>query len=220
MADKPKTLSDHIFDWGPWVFNALLVVIGILAVFVARRQADIMDRQARLMDRQEKLMRVPYKQWVALDNWKADYDPGPSPPTTNRLRIRVDVLNQTDFPLTLTQGSMKFKFIGGVGYARYEIGEQSFLPPKIPHTIDTWVFISEAHVGVFMNSVSVMPMEGVFSHFGQLGEQSLLTQRFAGLLECGKNVEPRFIYEIHMNPEVQQPDEDEKRNPNQETTEG
>ena len=45
IVDKEKTWKDSLFDWGPWVFNCFLVIVGGLQVWIIRRQADLMRDQ-------------------------------------------------------------------------------------------------------------------------------------------------------------------------------
>jgi hypothetical protein len=47
VISKEKTFLDHVFDWGPWVFNFGLVAVGVLQVVLLKRQANIMDKQAK-----------------------------------------------------------------------------------------------------------------------------------------------------------------------------
>jgi hypothetical protein len=46
IVEKDKTWKDRLFDWGPWVFNLLLVIVGAVGVWLARRTLGTMDRQA------------------------------------------------------------------------------------------------------------------------------------------------------------------------------
>jgi hypothetical protein len=59
IADKKKTCIDYLFDWGPWVFSAVLVIVGIVGVIAAfltlgaiRDQANRMQAQVDRMDTQ------------------------------------------------------------------------------------------------------------------------------------------------------------------------
>ena len=78
ITDKPKMFWDHALDWGPWVANFLLVIVGTLQVWLLwktwqkigkqaeltggqlvemRAQAQIMDAQAGHMASQVGLMK-------------------------------------------------------------------------------------------------------------------------------------------------------------------
>ena len=52
IANKPKTLLDHVFDWGPWLFNLGLLLVGAFQIFLLyvtwtriRKQAELMGGQ-------------------------------------------------------------------------------------------------------------------------------------------------------------------------------
>ena len=66
LAETPKTIGDRIFDWGPWVFNFLLVVVGSLqAVYVIKTLIAI-ERQALLMERQANIQVASLQPWLRL----------------------------------------------------------------------------------------------------------------------------------------------------------
>jgi hypothetical protein len=54
IADKEKGFWDHVLDWGPWVANVLLAVVGILQVWLLLRTWKTIDRQANIMEKQAK----------------------------------------------------------------------------------------------------------------------------------------------------------------------
>ena len=45
LADKGKTFWDHVLDWGPWVFNLFLVLVGVLQVVLLKRTWKTIERQ-------------------------------------------------------------------------------------------------------------------------------------------------------------------------------
>jgi hypothetical protein len=52
LTDKPKGFWDHVLDWGPWVSNFLLVVVGGFQVWLLKRTWKTIERQADLLERQ------------------------------------------------------------------------------------------------------------------------------------------------------------------------
>jgi hypothetical protein len=52
IADKSKSLWDRVFDWGPWIFAAILVIVGIVGVRYAKHTLDAIKRQANTMEQQ------------------------------------------------------------------------------------------------------------------------------------------------------------------------
>jgi hypothetical protein len=47
LADKAKTLWDYVYEWGPWICNLFLVLVGFLQVMLLRQTRREMSRQAR-----------------------------------------------------------------------------------------------------------------------------------------------------------------------------
>jgi hypothetical protein len=52
IADKQKTFSDHAFDWGPWVFNFGLLVVGAGQAVLLWKTWKKIGKQAELMEEQ------------------------------------------------------------------------------------------------------------------------------------------------------------------------
>jgi len=52
IVKTPKDWLDHVFDWGPWVFNFLLVIVGGIAGYFAWQTLGAIHRQADLMKEQ------------------------------------------------------------------------------------------------------------------------------------------------------------------------
>lgn len=73
---------------------------------------------------------------------------------------------------------MKFKLAGGPGEFTYRFGAGTFLAPKSPHRIEVSMFMSDAHAETFNRSVFYLPIRGEVSHFGQLGEETMVTPAF------------------------------------------
>ena len=164
--------------------NVGLFVVGVVGIIIAictlrkiRNQAELMERQATIMDRQANLMELGYTQWIELHNWKTELHQ-----EANILRVRVDVLNPTSFPLTLREGSVKFSSIP-VGSNQVFITPQ-FLPPKVPYTIKANVFLTDDQIVEFNSTFLNFSVEGCFSYVGPLGEAFLDTWPVRGILGC------------------------------------
>jgi hypothetical protein len=193
-----KERYEH-FEQGTLYSSEATAIATILLVFVGVGGTIAALCTLRAINKQTSLQSIPFKSWITLENWKTDFKPYADP--LRRFRISVNIVNQTDFPITITEGRIKFKIPGGPGYTRYELGERTFLPPKSPHAVSVAMSISDSHAETFNQGWFVIPVEGQFCHFGQLGEKSISTQRFEGLLECGRGREDNFFYEIHLNPQ-------------------
>ena len=53
LTDKPKSFWDHVLDWGPWIFNCGLVIVGVLQVVLLKWTWGTISRQADLMATQD-----------------------------------------------------------------------------------------------------------------------------------------------------------------------
>src|ERR1700733_1358065 len=81
ITDKAQSWKDQISDWGPWIFSFLLVLVGVFQAWLIKRQADLMQAQ--------------FDQWIVLV-WNARR------PRDNSIRITVDLVNRTAFPITFS----------------------------------------------------------------------------------------------------------------------
>jgi hypothetical protein len=50
IVEKDKTWKDHLFDWGPWIFNLLLVAVGFLQVALLQRTWATIRRQTEIQE--------------------------------------------------------------------------------------------------------------------------------------------------------------------------
>ncbi len=171
--------------------NLLLVGVGIYGIRIAIRTLRSIEKQANLMQAQ-------FDQWVVLTKWRTW-----NQPRNNVLRITVDLINPTDFPITLSEGYLKFSK-GGVPYAKYILGEKTFLSPKLPKPIELDITLTDAEQAAY--SVRFM-VEGVFSHFHRISRKPI-TQRVEGSLDCSPwksdmKWHATFTDFLHMNPETQ-----------------
>jgi len=57
ISKDAKGILDHIYDWGPWVFNFALVVVGFLQVFYLGRTLKQIRTQAKHMGDQTPILR-------------------------------------------------------------------------------------------------------------------------------------------------------------------
>jgi hypothetical protein len=57
ITKDAKGALDHIYDWGPWVFNLLLVAVGFLQVFYLGRTLGQIRTQAGHMEDQTPILR-------------------------------------------------------------------------------------------------------------------------------------------------------------------
>jgi hypothetical protein len=54
LTYKPKTAREYLFDWGPWVFSLLLVIIGAVGLCAAYKTLKAIESQANHMVASER----------------------------------------------------------------------------------------------------------------------------------------------------------------------
>jgi hypothetical protein len=197
IADKNRGFIDYVFDWGPWFFSFILVGVGVVGVIVAHRtrlaierQATLMGTQAELMDRQTDLLEAQYYQWVELTNIRTIFE---SEDASRKLTIKIDVLNPTNCPMTLTKTFIR------LGKIRSATQGAVFLAPHDFYTTEDFAALDEKQWTKLLDGNLLLEAEGDFSHFGPLGKKVTTEQSFRGMLHCG--IGAKIHYELHMNPE-------------------
>jgi hypothetical protein len=206
IAGKQKTWLDHVFDWGPWVFSLSLVFVGIVGVRLAGRtlrtldrQAELMKTQAAVMESQTALMQIQYRQWLVLADWTVD--PTPKGDPVKKLRIRANLVNQTEFPMTISHGKIIFGDAFGdpntTSQSPWEIASGSFLPPGTRQPIDVTIHLDQQDALEYTNGTFRIHVRGKFYHVDPLGDT--LTTSLMGVLACGR-WGTQYHPIVHMNP--------------------
>src|ERR1017187_2982083 len=77
------------------LFTGLLVIVGYCGVRAAVRTLRAIEKQAHLME-------IQFDQWVTLTNWRTQE------PRENTLQAKVDLVNETSFPMTLNERHLRF----------------------------------------------------------------------------------------------------------------
>lgn len=180
---QPANPNDDTPDWNTAIKRAVktpdgwLVIVAAITGLAILYQAREMARATKEMRRSIALQEVALRQWVDLLNWRVDFVPanGPIPP---ELRIRVDVVNPTQFPLTLPDAYIVF----GKGN-RYLFRVYFYLTPKNPYTVDTVYPLTSEMIEHFRHGNGIrIEVEGNMAHIGALGK--LQPQPFCGVLKC------------------------------------
>jgi hypothetical protein len=118
------------------------------------------------------------------------------------LRLTVDILNPTDFPITVKTSVVRL-FVPRGGCIKYYMGDDFFLVPKKPHRVEVPITIGSVDWDDNTPTIHAISVEGEFSHFGRLGDKIVIKQTFSGLLQYGIWGTEYFPF-THMNPEVQE----------------
>jgi hypothetical protein len=176
IADKNKSVIDYVFDWGPWVFNALLAVVGVIGIVLACRtlrtmgkQAELTKTQARLMDRQTRLQEISMMQWVSVKDWKAELREPTNLVARARLCITFSITNESNFPLNMN-ATFSFGFYDSQPIP-HETGPVLLLP-RYPHRATVFVPISRATYKSYGETDAlIVGVKGEISHVGILGRE-------------------------------------------------
>jgi len=182
--------------------TVVLVFVGIGGIIAAVSTLRAIKKQADLMQAQ-------FDQWVDVENWRVNKG-------SDKFIVWVDLINHTAYPITLVEGQLTIGENGGVRRTTYILGQKTFLSPNQPHPMDFdlgWGMLPE-QVASF--SSASFRVKGTFSHRHRITKKNI-RQPLDGLLQCehwksdGK-WRAAFTPFIHMNPEVQEPKEDEQKN--------
>ena len=181
-------------DWIAWLTGIVLTGIGGAGVYFAIRTLRAIEDQAKLMVRQADLVQASFDQWVELTNWRIGQ------PQNNKLRIMVDLINTSNFPVAIISGHISVVNYGGLTTSY--VGDEAFLPPNRPTVIDFWVRLSDSQQAG--ESLS-LPVTGQISHWHRITKGKIV-QPFIGRLDCGpwavdKKWHATYVPLAHMNPE-------------------
>ncbi len=184
IVKDEKTWKDHLFDWGPWVFGGLLVLVGIFQIALIRRQAYIMEQQAGFSEhtlaaiqRQAVLQQATMQQWVNINEWESEISEN-----KKTLDIRFKVVNPTKFPLWVSESKMVFGFPGITATPLIDPGER--LMPDIPKPVQVTISMTPDETQKFTVGVGItLPVRVEIIHT-DMGSNEETPTRFSGYLKC------------------------------------
>jgi hypothetical protein len=188
----------RVFGW-PEGITTLAILLTLLAIAdqtaqtrkaaEAAKESVIATRDSVLL--QEKAL----EQWLVIDNWKAEIG---SPLLDDKyLFIQVDIVNRTQYPITINEGVLAFIIRGGGGQDTYIFTEHTFLPPGVPHEVSVLVEITENQAAAFATSPLLVTVFGSFIHIGALRRPTI--QKLWGELSCAE-FGVTFTAKLHPNP--------------------
>jgi hypothetical protein len=190
-ANPPSLFHEYLLP--PNVLNLALVIVGIIGIVIAICTVRTIGKQTNLMQSQ-------FDQWVTLTNWRTWKQP-----RNDTLRITVDLVNPSEFPITLSEGILIFERYGdSIQKTKYMLGERTFISPNIPHVIEFDAILTDAEQS---DSSIAFSVSGQFVHFHRISKKPV-TQRISGRLECVRWSRDRewhatFTPFTHMNPETE-----------------
>jgi hypothetical protein len=186
------------FDWATMLANYLLVGVGIVGICVAVKTLGKIERQTILQE-------IAYTQWIVVKNWRTEMMNEMKPmlrgdgSPIQRMRIRLEIVNESQFPLTLTDSVLAFNVRSdGNGNVRFYPPENFRLFPSVPYHIDVPIVLNKDEVVIFERGIIPVSIEGHFVYRGVLKK----TERYhlQGMLWCGQS-ETTFDAEIPNRPD-------------------
>jgi hypothetical protein len=200
------TIGIHDPAWVQAVAAIVLVLLTFVTLIYLRcyvrdthTLAKTSVKQAKHMGEALALQEKAMEQWIELSNWRSQLVELPSEKTPNPfLLVKVDIVNKTNFPVTLKRAEIDFTTTGDTGKRTYFTGDDTFLPPNVPHDVEVASELTERQVSQFPLGGIGIQIAGRFSHIGAL--KKTVTQEVFGLLVCRKS-ETVFFPQIHMNPQ-------------------
>jgi hypothetical protein len=173
----------------------VLMLAGIGGVIAAVKTLRAISAQGAFLELQTKILKAQFYQCLYLDNWEVK-KPKPEALRPQTLRVRVNLMNPSEFPITLEKGSIHLE---NAYNAICHVALRTFLPPKASHTIEFIVGISEEQERYFDEGNTLrFPVKGSFSHVDRIDAREII-QLIEGVLSCG-HWGTHFNWMIHMNP--------------------
>jgi hypothetical protein len=153
-----------------------------------------MNRQAAVMDQQIRLQEAAMTQWVSIPNWRVNIQerPGPLSPQPKMLRVEFDIMNESNYPLTI---DAVIGFFGRLPNAtRLEIMGDAVLFPRKPYTCGGVLRVTEEQAREYAEGALRIAVHGVIAHVGVSKQRSPL-MAIHGNLVCGQSIRAWLEYE-------------------------
>ena len=202
-TDKPKHPPSWIetFTWPEGVTAwALLLTLLVLAWQSTETRAAA---QASL--KQSEIQAAGLKHWIVVKNWRSELiDEKDSPRFSDmsrriQIRIRFDLVNESNFPLTLLESTVTFtsNIAGQVLSTTWQAPKNYPLYPNVPLIAIVPVDINDTQLKDFSEGYVIFRIKGGFEHIGMLKEREI--HPLQGILLCGES-ETVFDEEIPAEP--------------------
>src|SRR5260370_3553965 len=96
LSDKPKSFWGHVLDWGPWIFNLGLVIVGGFQIWLLKRTWKTVQRQTVLQE-------ASMTQWVDMlpSGIRVETKSKSDPPDRVTINLHWKIVNNTSYPFTL-----------------------------------------------------------------------------------------------------------------------
>jgi len=189
--ESSKTVVKVLYDWGPWVFNLCLVIVGALQVWLLKVTWRTIGLQAALQE-------FGLRQWVEIGAWRlsreAPRDEAGVLKKSLRLQYTFVMFNRTPLPVTIRRIVVRI-VKSGIQKETFEMNEEFFVPPND----DTEAFLGflnidldEAQVKQYEQSKFLFELTGHVFLVDARG--CLSTQPFRRTVQCGPDKDDAFKY--------------------------
>ncbi len=189
--ESSKTVVKVLYDWGPWVFNLCLVIVGALQVWLLKVTWRTIGLQAALQE-------FGLRQWVEIGAWKlsreAPRDEAGALKGALRLQYTFVMFNRTPLPVTIRRIVVRI-IKSGWQKEIFEMNEEFFVPPNDD---------AEAYRGfldIDLDEAQVKQYEQskfLFEIIGQVflrdARGCLTIQPFRRTVQCGPDKDDAFKY--------------------------
>ena len=171
----------YLFDWGAWVFAALLVVVGFLQVWLLKVTWDTIQRQTQLL-------RFSQQQWLDIGNWTIEGNDTPT--DDDPVECKFEIFNNTSLPITLRRVTTDVLLMNSRSKPRsYEVTENLMLPPHAPsscYVVRVPITMNEQQLKSYRKGELFVHFDGAIAFLGP--DASEVPQRFQQLtnLKPGK----------------------------------
>jgi hypothetical protein len=154
------------------ILNIGLLVVGISGV---RAAISTLNKISRQVDLQERTM----QQWVDYRNWRSEYRASDN--GRQLLLVGFDVVNPTNFPVTIPSGQFSFRF--NENTRDMAPSPNWRLLPNRQYPVDVWFTVTtdEAESFVRGNGIAIR-VSGSLDHIGSLGKTE--REPLRGTIHC------------------------------------
>ena len=159
-----------------------LVLVGIITFLAIGYQSIQTKRSVDAAYASIRLQEATLQQWVDLVNWKAEYIPSITG-QPSFLKITVDIVNPTDFPITICRGRITLG-----GNTTFFLVDEFVMTPRNPYVANLGTQITDDQEKNFLRTGLWFSVRGELSHIGTLGK--LNPQPIYGHLTCLSGQDP------------------------------
>ncbi len=160
-----------------------LVGVGIVTFIAIWLQVKEAGKATKAMFKSIGLQETVLQQWVDVVNWRTNLIVLEE--QRAGVRIKVDIVNPTNFPLTLKDAKIIFD-----NRVTFFFRDDCFLTPKNPYTVEASLELTKGQYDYMYGAGVRIRVEGNLPHIGSL--RRLQPQRFCGTLTCKDGKEARF----------------------------